>query len=210
MQDRLVEADADLKDRDDERDELEKLKTEIFSGKYDNPTQEFERQKQEMEDRYRPKILVDVNMDENEPEIPREKSRRDRRAAVQKTSSIDAELIDSDSSGHQFSPHHNNNDDGDDDDMSRSSLLSNSNTPTTPNSPTGDKNTNNQGAGGIGMGFSLSLNKKRKIDPKSAFSMDDEGEEVNGPAKKKLVPLGEISFKFQSSSKLISNLIRLR
>jgi RNA-binding protein 25 len=209
MADRLIEADADLKDREEEREELEKLKEEIFSGKYDNPTQEFERQKQEMEERYKPKILIDVNLEEGqqrEQEYLRDKARARERRMVQKDrhgkeksgrelSSIDAEPIDSDSSGgHNFSPSNNRGGsesrDGMDDDISRNSLLSNSNTPTTPNSPTGNQNSSG-GVPGIGMGFSLSLNKKRKIDPKSAFSMDDDGEEANGPAKKKLVPLGK-------------------
>lgn len=194
MADRLAEADADLKDREEEKEELDKLKDEIFSGKYDNPTQEFERQKQEMEDRYKPKIFVDVNLEEGQQQPhEQEKSSRDKR---HKKPSLDVEPIDSDSSGgNRFSPGNGRAmSDGSredvDDELSRNSL-SNSYTPTTPNSP-GDKNAGSQGAGGIGMGFSLSLNKKRKIDPKSAFSMDDEGEDVNGPAKKKLVPLGKI------------------
>lgn len=218
MADRLVEADSDMKDKEEERDELDKLKSEIFSGKYDNPTQEFERQKQEMEQRYKPKILIDLNLEENqqrEQEFQREKAReqdrakaRERRMAqkeryvkeksARELSTIDVEPIDSDSSGGHFSPpandHGSDSRDGiDADELSRNSLLSNSNTPTTPNSPTA--NQNSSGAAGIGMGFSLSLNKRRKIDPKSAFNMDDEGEELNGPAKKKLVPLG----KFESS-----------
>lgn len=212
MADRLIEADSDMKDKEEERSELEKLKSEIFSGKYDNPTQEFERQKQEMEQRYKPKILIDLNLEENqqrEQEFQREKARemdrakaRERRAAqkeryvkeksARELSTIDVEPIDSDSSGGHFSPPANNrSDDGMDvDELSRNSLLSNSNTPTTPNSPSA--NQNSTGGTGIGMGFSLSLNKRRKIDPKSAFNMDDEGEELNGPAKKKLVPLGKI------------------
>ncbi|KAG5670293.1 hypothetical protein PVAND_000569 [Polypedilum vanderplanki] len=208
MAERLAEADADLKDREEEREELEKLKEEIFSGKYDNPTQEFERQKQEMEERYKPKILIDVNMDEDDQqEYHRDKTREQDRAKARERritqkdryvkdkssrefSSLDAEPIESDSSGgHNFSPSNNRGGsesrDGMDDEMSRNSLLSNSNTPTTPNSPSGNQNS----ATGIGMGFSLSLNKKRKIDPKSAFALDDDGEEVNGPQKKKLVPL---------------------
>jgi RNA-binding protein 25 len=213
MADRLVEADADLKDKEEEREELDKLKAEIFSGKYDNPTQEFERQKQEMEQRYKPKILIDLNLEENqqrEQEFQREKARemdrakaRERRMAqkeryvkeksARELSTIDVEPIDSDSSGgHNFSPPANDHDshDMDVDDLSRNSLLSNSNTPTTPNSPNANQNSSGTG---IGMGFSLSLNKRRKIDPKSAFNMDDEGEENNGPAKKKLVPLGKLS-----------------
>lgn len=213
MADRLIEADADMKDKEDEREELEKLKSEIFSGKYDNPTQEFERQKKEMEQRYKPKILIDLNLEENqqrEQEFQREKAReldrakaRERRMAqkeryfkektARELSTIDAEPIDSDSSGGHFSPppieRRSESQDGMDvDELSRNSLLSNSNTPTTPNSPTANQNSSGTG---IGMGFSLSLNKRRKIDPKSAFNMDDEGEELNGPAKKKLVPLGK-------------------
>lgn len=217
VSDRLIEADDDEKDRNEERDELEKLKAEIFSGKYDNPTQEFERQKMQREKLYKPKILIDVNLEEKqirEQLIQREKARemdrasaRERRLAqkeryvkeksAREMSTIDAEPIDSDSSGGgHFSPPSNDRNrsesrDGMDvDDLSRNSLLSN--TPTTPNSPSASQNTSG-GSGGIKMGFSLSLNKRRKIDPKSAFNMDDEGEEVNGPAKKKLVPLGELT-----------------
>lgn len=210
MADRLEEADADLKDKEEEREELEKLKSEIFSGKYDNPTQEFERQKMEMEERYKPKILIDLNLEENqqrEQEFQREKAReldrakvRERRMAqkeryvkeksARELSTIDVEPIESDSSGGgHFSPDHRRSNSRDGiDELSRNSLLSNSNTPTTPNSPNANQNSSGTG---IGMGFSLSLNKRRKIDPKSAFIMDDEGEDSNGPAKKKLVPLGE-------------------
>lgn len=213
MGDRLIEADSDMKDKEEERLELDKLKSEIFSGKYDNPTQEFERQKQEMENRYKPKILIDLNLEETqqrEQEFQREKARemdraraRERRMAqkeryvkeksARELSTIDVEPIESDSSGGHFSPPPNDRrsdsrDGMDVDDLSRNSLLSNSNTPTTPNSPSANQNSSGTG---IGMGFSLSLNKRRKIDPKSAFNMDDEGEELNGPAKKKLVPLGK-------------------
>ena len=211
MADRLAEADADMKDKEEEREELEKLKAEIFSGKYDNPSQEFEKVKQQMEQRYKPKILIDLNLEETqqrEQEFQREKARqmdrekaRERRMAqkeryvkeksARELSTIDVEPIESDSSGGHFSPppidRRSESRDGMDE-LSRNSLLSNSNTPTTPNSPNANQNS---AAAGIGMGFSLSLNKRRKIDPKSAFNMDDEGEELNGPAKKKLVPLGE-------------------
>lgn len=216
MADRLAEADSDMKDKEEEREELDKLKSEIFSGKYENPSQEFEKKKLEMEQRYKPKILIDLNLEETqqrEQEFQREKARemdrakaRERRMAqkeryvkeksARELSTIDVEPIDSDSSGgNNFSPPPNerrsdSRDAMDVDELSRNSLLSNSNTPTTPNSPTANLNSSG-GASGIGMGFSLSLNKRRKIDPKSAFNMDDEGEELNGPAKKKLVPLGK-------------------
>lgn len=43
LADRVREADADAKDRAREQEELEELKAKIFSGEYDNPTQEFEK-----------------------------------------------------------------------------------------------------------------------------------------------------------------------
>lgn len=43
LADRVREADADAKDRAREQEELEELKSKIFSGEYDNPTQEFEK-----------------------------------------------------------------------------------------------------------------------------------------------------------------------
>lgn len=43
LADRVREADADGKDRQREQEELEELKSKIFSGEYDNPTQEFEK-----------------------------------------------------------------------------------------------------------------------------------------------------------------------
>jgi hypothetical protein len=179
---RLEEADADMEDKQLEMKELEKLKAEIFNGKYDNPAQEFERQRQALENKYKPKIVLDKNNDQND----------DRRGNKDKQSNAE----DSDSSGGRFSPGNhrrsNSRDRMDVDELSRNSLLSNS---TTPNSPTANQNSSG-GAGGIGMGFSLSLNKRRKIDPKSAFNMDDENEEANGPAKKKLVPLGKLKKRF--------------
>lgn len=168
---------------------------------------------------YKPKILIDVNLEQSiqrQREIEREKAREQdrlrvrerqkmqkeryvREQAAREMSAIDAEPIESDSSeGEQnFSPTNNDHEgagsdshDGMDvDELSRNSLLSN--TPTTPNSPSA----NNSGTGGItGTGFSLNLNanRRKKIDVKAVFNMDDENEEVNGPAKRKLVPLGKL------------------
>lgn len=41
--DRVREADFDAKDRAREQEELEELKSKIFNGEYENPTQEYER-----------------------------------------------------------------------------------------------------------------------------------------------------------------------
>jgi len=43
LADRVREADADTKNRAREQEELEELKAKIFSGGYDNRTQEFEK-----------------------------------------------------------------------------------------------------------------------------------------------------------------------
>lgn len=188
--------------------------------------------KKEREDLYRPKILIDVNLEQSqqrEKEIERERARelerqktRERQKqqkeryvieqASRELASVNAEPIDSDSQdgssngpaiaspldrpnskptsqrGGSESRDSFNNVNSNDDDMSRNSL---SNTPT-PNSPS----MSNQGSGSnnllSGTGFSLNLNaKKKKIDVKDVFAMDDEGEEINGPKKRKLVPLGE-------------------
>ena len=168
---------------------------------------------------YKPKILIDVNLEQSiqrQREVEREKAREQdrlrvrerqklqkeryvREQAAREMSAINAEPIDSESSGGEqnFSPTNNDHEgagsdshDGMDvDELSRNSLLSN--TPTTPNSPSA----NNSGTGGItGTGFSLNLNanRRKKIDVKAVFNMDDENEEVNGPAKRKLVPLGKL------------------
>lgn len=78
LTERLREADLDAKDRNKEHEELEELKNKIFSGEYDNPTQEFERLKKQREDLYRPKILIDVNLEQSkqrERELERERER---------------------------------------------------------------------------------------------------------------------------------------
>lgn len=72
--DRVREADLDAKDRSKEQEELEELRNKIFSGEYENPTQEYERAKKEHEKLYKPHILIDVNL-ENLKRKEREKER---------------------------------------------------------------------------------------------------------------------------------------
>jgi RNA-binding protein 25 len=43
LSERVREADFDAKDRNKEQEELDELKNKIFSGEFENPTQEFER-----------------------------------------------------------------------------------------------------------------------------------------------------------------------
>ena len=131
--------------------------------------------------------------------------------ANREMAAIDAEPIDSDSSGGQQDfpssppPNHiamsqhgsesrdsftNNNDVmmNNDEELSSNSLLSN--TPT-QNSPSAALNTS--GSTGLATGFSLNLNaniKKKKIDVKDVFNMDEDGEEISVSKKRKLVPLG--------------------
>lgn len=59
----MREADLDAKDRNKEQEELEELKNKIFSGEFENPTQEYERAKKEHEKLYKPQIIIDVNME---------------------------------------------------------------------------------------------------------------------------------------------------
>lgn len=85
LTERLREADLDAKDRNKEHEELEELKNKIFSGEYDNPTQEFERLKKQREDLYKPKILIDVNLEQSkqrERELERERERDAERQKV--------------------------------------------------------------------------------------------------------------------------------
>lgn len=121
LSERVREADADSKDRNKEQEELDELKNKIFSGEYDNPTLEFEKAKKEREELYKPKILIDVNLEQSqqrERELERERMReierqraKDRERAnkeryvlaqaSRELASVDAEPIESDSSGVQ-------------------------------------------------------------------------------------------------------------
>lgn len=74
LAERVREADLDAKDRNKEQEELEELKNKIFSGEFENPTQEYERAKKEHEKLYRPQIIIDVNL-ENVQRKEREQER---------------------------------------------------------------------------------------------------------------------------------------
>lgn len=63
LAERVREADADSKDREKEADELTELKNKIFSGEYENPSQEFEKARREIEKLYEPRILINVNLE---------------------------------------------------------------------------------------------------------------------------------------------------
>lgn len=63
----------------------------FFSGEYDNPTQEFERLKKQREDLYKPKILIDVNLEQSqqrERELARERERDLERQKVRYITSL--------------------------------------------------------------------------------------------------------------------------
>lgn len=108
--------------------ELEELKNKIFSGEFDNPTQEFERVKKQREELYKPKLLIDVNLEQSqqrEREIQRERERESERQSLKEReraqkeryvlaqasrelASLNAEPIDStDSSNDENSPRPN-------------------------------------------------------------------------------------------------------
>lgn len=60
LAERVREADADSKDREKEADELAELKNKIFSGEFENPSQEYEKARREIEKLYEPRILINV------------------------------------------------------------------------------------------------------------------------------------------------------
>lgn len=63
LAERVREADADSKDREKEADELAELKNKIFSGEFENPSQEFEKARRDIEKLYEPRILINVNLE---------------------------------------------------------------------------------------------------------------------------------------------------
>lgn len=72
----------DNRDRQKEREELEELKAKIFSEAFDNPVAEFEREKRRRDELYKPRVLIDVGMEqcrqrEREAEKERERLRQE-------------------------------------------------------------------------------------------------------------------------------------
>lgn len=246
LAERVREADQDAKDRNKEQEELEDLKAKVFSGEFENPTQEFERLKKEREDLYKPKILIDVNLEQSqqrEKELERERERETERQKVKdrerlqkeryvvaqasrELAAVNAEPIESDSSndGHfdgagggndvgASPPRHDENNDiqsprgGSEsrdshansfppDEDSRASMHS-----TGSNSPRHHSSDRHPCTPPISQPL-ISLNlgaanaKKKKLEVKDIFNNDDDSEDLNGPKKRKLVPLGKISYKF--------------
>lgn len=175
---------------------------------------------------YKPKILIDVNLEQEkqrEREIQRERERDAERQSIKdrekaqkeryveakasrELASLDAEPIESTDSSNDadslHNPHHNNSERISStrsselrdthmninglqmDEDSRSSIRSakSSNSPISAETPPP-----------IAPGISLNLNanaKKRRIEVKDIFNSEDDSEDVNGPRKRKLVPLG--------------------
>lgn len=241
LADRCREAELDAKDRNNEQEELDELKAKIFSGEFDNPTEEFERAKRQREELYRPKILIDVNLEQSqqrERELERERERdierqivKDRERlqkeryivaqASRELAAVNAEPIESDSSndndnfdstgisnnGSKYgSPRYSNND--------RTSLRDSESRDSHMNHIPPDDDSrasthsiasmspSNHGTGGpytppISQTF-VSLNlgaanaKKKKLEVKDIFNNDDDSEDLNGPKRRKLVPLGNL------------------
>lgn len=80
----MKEAELDSRDRAKEKEELEELKAKVFSGEFEDPNAEFERLKKEREEQFKPKLLIDVNL-EHSKQKDREKEREmERQAAREK------------------------------------------------------------------------------------------------------------------------------
>lgn len=241
LAERVREADLDAKDRNKEQEELEDLKAKIFSGEFENPTQEFERLKREREEMYKPKILIDVNLEQSqqrERELDREMEREKERKSVKdrerlqkeryvvaqasrELAAVNAEPIESDSSnddhfnsggavsnnGSKYgSPaRHSNNDRGSHrdsesrdshmnhfppDDDSRASMHSIGST-SPSNNDSGHPYTPPISQPIISLNLGAANAKKKKLEVKDIFNNDDDSEDLNGPKRRKLVPLGK-------------------
>lgn len=246
LAERVREADFDGKDRVKENEELDDLKNKIFSGDFENPTEEFERLKKEREDLYRPKILIDVNLEQSqqrEKELEREREREMERQKVKarerlqkeryvvaqasrELAAVNAEPIESDSSSdahfdsgggdagatHFGSPplNHANIDpnlsrNGSEsrdtnansfqpDEDSRASMRSNGSVSPINHDSIGSGRHSSSTLVSAPL-ISLTLGganaKKKKLEVKDIFNNDDDSEDINGPRKRKLVPLGE-------------------
>lgn len=79
LAERVKEAELDSRDRAKEKEELEELKAKVFSGEYEDPNAEFERLKKEREEQFKPKLLIDVNLEHSKL---KEKERELERQAV--------------------------------------------------------------------------------------------------------------------------------
>lgn len=228
LSERIREADSDSKDRSREQEELEELKNKIFSGEYENPTQEFERLKKEHENMYKPKLIIDVNQEANER---RERERLERETEKQRLKQkefLQREKLHLERESVDIRPKSVTEFGADSlDSLSNDGLIPFRNTlhrnhhhqaqPPQPTghfinhtfhdedshlSDSGDDHHHDGGGSPVGdtpvtppmtgqvMSFNLGGNaKKKKIEVKDVFNNEEEGEEVIGPKRRKLVPL---------------------
>lgn len=192
LAERVREADLDAKDRQREQEELEELKSKIFNGDYDNPTQEYEKQKRERESLYKPKLFHhnDKAAGRHEPEVRYDNGRfTSHTPTVEPIESDEASQPDSSPRNHIDRLSNRGSETRDShhllhEEDSRTSLHS-SHTPESPG----------RGTPSTAPTFQVTLNlnanvKKKKLEVKDVFNNDDDQEEQNGPKKRKLVPLG--------------------
>lgn len=220
--DRVREADLDAKDRNKEQEELEELRNKIFSGEYENPSQEYERAKKEHENLYKPQILIDVNLEniqrkEREKERIREKlqSIDSKRLLLDVNSNDEGELnalvksysvesisndevnsrADSTSNiGTNYSRHGSESRDY----IPTVNTQANSSTPSsTLQSVSNSRSQNTDVATPPTQAPVISLNlggnsKKKKIEATGVFNADEDIDDENNSKRRKLVPLGNI------------------
>lgn len=195
LSDRLREADSDAKERVREQEELEELKTKIFTGEFVDPSEEFERQKRQRESLYKPKLLIDMKLEasqQRDAELVREREREAERLrakererqqkdlyvmaqASRELAAVDAEPIDSDSS---------NDEPGAEADLGTPSFEGGASPFLGHESSQPTMNTSM-----ISLNLGAANAKKKRLDVKDVFSIHDESEEASGPKKRKLVPL---------------------
>lgn len=186
--------------------------------------------KKEREDLYKPKLLIDVNLEqsqqrereqerEKEREIERQRAKereKDRKEkyvlaqASRELAAVNAEPIDSESEDEPNGGKNNNNEirslrgsescdnmsiggGGGGDDDSRSSFHSGHASPSGNNHhhQSAERLSGNTPLLGpiISLNLSAANAKKKKLEIRDVFNMEDENEESTGPKKRKLVPL---------------------
>lgn len=100
LAERVREADADSKDREKEADELAELKNKIFSGEFENPSQEYEKARREIEKLYEPRILINVNLESaqrrEQEQLPGQQQEQDRRKHQQQPMADAFDILESD------------------------------------------------------------------------------------------------------------------
>lgn len=218
MAERVREADLDAKDRNKEQEELDELKNKIFSGEFENPTQEYEKAKKEHDKLYKPQILINVNLETTQKKEREQKRLKEKKLIVEKRRFMQDALINEEKL-HEVSKAESIESTSNDDCASRPDSVSNVGSQysrqgsesrdfmsnhqesdsvlQSPLQSFGKVNTQNVTTNSPPISTSfISLNlganaKKKKIETTGVFINDEDNDDSCNPKKRKLVPLGK-------------------